>query len=94
MHKDELYDRDPVDSIYDFMDDSLLSGDFAACKTALSSAAPEKMSHAEILSFLMVTQKAKKQLDRERTDYFDRAMIAVSTTPCVDYAEKLLRNNE
>jgi hypothetical protein len=96
---DKVYDQcsrdeqEAVDAVYDFMDDCLLDGDFSACDAALLSANPEKLLHSVILSFLIVTQRAKGKLTKSRPIFYDRSFAAVSATKGPDHAKELLGKN-
>jgi hypothetical protein len=83
-----------VDAVYDFMDDCLLDGDFTACDAALLSAEPQKMLDSVILSFLIVTQRAKERLVRSRPTFYSRSLAAISArTQEAGYATELLGKN-
>jgi hypothetical protein len=87
-------ERGAVDAVYDFMDDCLLDGDFTACDAAFLSADPARMRDSVIVSFLIVTQRAKGLLARSRRAFYDRSVAVVSARKDRDYAEKLLGKNQ
>jgi hypothetical protein len=81
-----------IDEVYNFMDDCLLEGEFSVCDVALESADPKKLPHSVIVSFLIVTQRAKKKVERGRNRFYERATDAVAEKHDQDYVHKLLRN--
>jgi hypothetical protein len=92
-HLSDQDEHGAVDAVYNFMDDCLLDSDFTACHAALLSAVPERLRDSVILSFLIVTQRAKGKLAKSRAGFYDRAFATVSARDGAKYAEKLLENN-
>lgn len=81
-----------IDAVYDFMDDRLLAGEFGTCEDTLEAVHPKKLPHSLIVSFLIVTQRAKERLDGGRISFYQKAMAFVTDKYGPDYAEKLLGN--
>ena len=77
------------DEIFNFMDDSLLDEDFDTCNESLNQAEVEKVLPSSIVSFLMVTLRAKDKLPA-RAKFLQRALEALAQERGKENAEKLL----
>jgi hypothetical protein len=78
-----------VDDVFDFMDDNLLAGNFRACDETLRLAQPSKLLPSVVVSFLMVTRRAKPYLP-SRKDFIDAAVNDLALKRGKEQAEKLL----
>lgn len=61
-----------IDAVYNEIDDLLLSGDFKTCNNILSKLNPSELSKALIISYLIVTYRAREKLP-ERLEFSNRA---------------------
>lgn len=78
-----------VDEVFNFMDDHLRAKQFATCAEALRRVEPARVLPSLIVSFLMVTNRAKGKLP-SRADFHLRSMAAVAKLRCQAEAESLL----
>lgn len=85
-HSDE---HKAVDAVFDFMDDRLLEDDFSACDCALDAIEPCKLGQSLVVSFLMVTRRAKESLPARAT-FLARAMECLGKDRGPEQAERLL----
>src|SRR5204863_8856403 len=78
-----------VDEVFNFVDDHLKDGQFATCAEAMRRVQPERILPSLIVSFLMVTNRAKGKLP-SRADFHSRSMAAVAKLRSQAEAERLL----
>jgi hypothetical protein len=77
------------DEIFNFMDDSLLDQDFDACNESLDQVRVDKLLPSSMVSFLMVTRRAKDKLPA-RAIFLEKAVDALAQERGKEKAEKLL----
>jgi hypothetical protein len=88
----DLDEDGAIDAVYEFMDDCLLEGEFSICDAALEAANPDKMPHSVLVSFFIVTQRAKGKMEKGRKAFYKKAVDILSATHDQKYVQKLLRN--
>ena len=78
-----------VDEVFNFMDDSLLAGEFSVCERVFEHADPDYLASSGVVSLLMVTQRAKGKI-RSRSAFIARAEDAIARKEGVVEAKALL----
>jgi hypothetical protein len=84
-----LEEHKASDEVFNFMDDSLLDEDFDACNESLSQVQVEKILPSSMVSFLIVTRRAKDKLPA-RAEFLEKAVEALTQERGKEKAEKLL----
>jgi len=76
FHRLSVLSRDSehkaVDAVYNFIDDLLQKNDFESCDDVLAMAQPSNLLLSVVISFLIVTRRAKPKLNA-RAQFLDRS---------------------
>lgn len=86
----KLDEHRAVDEVFNFMDDHLLADRFSLCELALRRVEPALVPSSALVSFLMVSLRAKPRLSSSRPAFLAKAIEAVTAREGREQAEALL----
>jgi hypothetical protein len=76
---------DQVDEVYNFMDEKLRAGDFAICAEVFKKIDVVRITSASMISFLIITLRAKSKLSEARNFFIDRVSKIIDTSTLDKY---------